>query len=102
VSIFYFKPYPGNEIADQLKRDGYIFPKGLEEWAQFDYVGSISPWISEKYFKQVEGFKFYQKVAWSKPNMLFSLFQKIAQWRCEKNIYDFPLSEKSLNSYDRQ
>jgi len=94
VSIFYFKPYPGNEIADQLKRDRYVFPKGLEEWSKFDYVGSISPWISEEDYKQVEGFKFYQKVAWSKPSVIFSLFQKIAQWRCEKNIYDFPVERK--------
>lgn len=94
VSIFYFKPYPGNEIADQLKGDGYVFPKGLEEWANFDYVGSISPWISEKYYRQVEGFKFYQKVAWSKVNPLFSPLQKMAQWRCEKNYYDFPIERK--------
>jgi radical SAM superfamily enzyme YgiQ (UPF0313 family) len=91
VSIFYFKPYPGNKIADQLKRDGYVFPKGLEEWSKFDYVGSISPWISENNYRKVEGFKFYQKVAWSEAKAILAPLQKLAQWRCENDFYAFPL-----------
>ena len=42
LGIFYFKPYPGNAIADQLLKEGYSFPNGLEEWAGFDYVGSAN------------------------------------------------------------
>ena len=35
-SIYYYKPYPGNKIADELAAGGYRFPSGLEEWSDFD------------------------------------------------------------------
>ncbi len=40
LGIFYFKPYPGNAIADQLTQENFQFPRGLQEWSKFDYVGS--------------------------------------------------------------
>lgn len=98
VSIFYFKPYPGNEIADLLIKDDYNFPKGLEEWADFDYVGAVnSLWISDKKVKEIEFFKFYQKIAWSKPTFVKYFAQKIAQWRCERGIYLFPVEKMLYN-----
>jgi len=39
VSVFYFRPYPGNPIAEELLKSGYEFPSTLEGWADFDYVG---------------------------------------------------------------
>jgi hypothetical protein len=46
VSIYYYKPYPGNKIADKLSAKGYLFPQGLEEWSDFDYVNSgKSDWL---------------------------------------------------------
>ncbi len=55
VSIFYFKPYPGNEIADLLLAQGYEFPRTLEGWAEFDYVASSSPWIPRETYQLIEG-----------------------------------------------
>lgn len=90
-SIFYFKPYPGNEIANQLITDGYKLPSGISEWAEFDYVGSDSPWLNRKSFYEIENFKFYQKLAWSKQNMLFRPLQFIAAWRCNNSYYFLPV-----------
>ena len=67
VSIYYYKPYPGNKIADELSAGGYQFPAGLEEWSNFDYVNSgKSDWLSDDQVKIIEHFKFYQQLAWSK------------------------------------
>jgi len=95
VAIFYYKPYPGNEIADMLLRQGYSFPRSLEEWAEFDYVGSSGPWVSAEKYRLVEGFKFYQRLAWSKPTALRAPLQAIARWRCRRDCYAFPV-EKAL------
>jgi anaerobic magnesium-protoporphyrin IX monomethyl ester cyclase len=96
VSIYYYKPYPGNKIADELSAEGYRFPSGLEEWSNFDYVNSgKSDWLSDQQVKEIELFKFYSELAWSKKRISKSLFQKIAKWRCEKNIYRFPI-EKNI------
>jgi len=94
LGIFYFKPYPGNAIADELTKEGYRFPAGLEEWAEFDYVGSSNDWISTKQYNQIEAFKFYQRIGWNRSNTLLAPIKKIAQWRCAGNRYGFPVEKK--------
>ncbi|MER3513780.1 MAG: B12-binding domain-containing radical SAM protein, partial [Chloroflexota bacterium] len=64
VAIFFYKPYPGNPIADDLLRQGYRFPQTLEEWAEFDYIAGRSEWVTEEKWRLVENFKFYQRLAW--------------------------------------
>lgn len=61
VPIFYYWPYPGNEIAESLARDGYQFPSTLQAWANFDFVVGAGPWVDEAKYRLVERFKFYQK-----------------------------------------
>jgi radical SAM superfamily enzyme YgiQ (UPF0313 family) len=100
LAIFYFKPYPGNHIADQLLREGYRFPQGLDEWAEFDYVGPKSEWISKEQFNQVELFRFYQRIGWNDTMPLFSPIRKIARWRCETHSYKAPL-EKTIYEWIR-
>jgi anaerobic magnesium-protoporphyrin IX monomethyl ester cyclase len=97
VSIYYYKPYPGNKIADELSAQGYKFPSGLEEWSNFDYVNSgKSDWLSDEQIKEIELFKFYNELAWSKRRTSKLIFQKIAKWRCEKNMYTFPIEKKLI------
>ena len=57
--IFYYRPYPGNPMADESAAQGYAFPRGLSEWADFDYVGGRGPWITPDRWQRVERFKFY-------------------------------------------
>jgi hypothetical protein len=94
LAIFYFKPYPGNLIADQLLRDGYRFPQGLEEWANFDYVGSRNEWISNTQMRQVESFRFYQRIGWNDTMPLLSPVRKLARWRCQNHYYHLPLERR--------
>jgi len=100
LGMAYFKPYPGNAIADQLAREGYEFPKGLTEWANFDYLGSSSEWISESQYKRIELFKFFQRVAWNRPKFFYTPFRKIAAWRCERNNFKLPV-EKIIYEFIR-
>jgi len=93
LGIFYFKPYPGNAIADELTKAGYRFPAGLEEWAEFDYVGSSNDWINARQYRQIEAFKFYQRIGWNRSNVLLSPVKKMAQWRCAANRYAFPFEK---------
>ena len=73
------------------------FRLGLEEWSNFDYVNSgKSDWLSTDQVKGIEHFKFYQQLAWSKRTASKFLLQKIAKWRCEKNMYAFPVEERII------
>jgi radical SAM superfamily enzyme YgiQ (UPF0313 family) len=96
VAIFYYRPYPGGEIAEQLVREGYKFPQTLAEWADFDYVGAAGPWVEQTKFDLVERFKFYQKHAYGPtPHFARWPLRAAARWRVEKGWYGFPI-EKAL------
>ena len=90
--FFYFKPYPGSPITDEAVRNGYRLPSSLGEWADFDYVGPVQgPWVSADTFAIMERFKFYQKLAYDRAAAWRRPLQRIARWRCERDIYAFPL-----------
>ncbi len=95
VAIFFYKPYPGNELADQLSAANYRFPCTLDEWADFDYVGSAGPWVSRQKYTRVERFKFYQKYAYGRHHPLATPLQLLARLRVERDFYAFPF-EKGL------
>ncbi|MCA1583227.1 MAG: radical SAM protein [Acidobacteria bacterium] len=92
--IFYYRPYPGNPLADEASNQGYVFPQTLEAWADFDYVGQSGPWVTARRRREVERFKFYVRHAW-KPGRWRWPLRTAARWRCEHDWYGLPL-EKSL------
>ncbi len=98
--IFYFKPYPGSTITDDAVRNGFQLPCSLDEWSDFDYVGSIGPWVSKEKYRKIERFKFYEQVAWGEPAPWKRPIQKLAQWRCKRDFYAFPI-EKTVGELIR-
>ncbi len=90
--IFYYRPYPGNPMADLSAASGYVFPRGLEEWADFDYVGGRGPWITPAQWQKVERFKFYTRHAW-KPGAWRWPLRATAQFRCQHDWYDLPVEK---------
>jgi radical SAM superfamily enzyme YgiQ (UPF0313 family) len=97
--IFYYRPYPGNRMAEESAERGYVFPRGLEEWADFDYVAGRGPWISDRQWKKVERFKFYARHAW-KPGAWRWPLRTTAQWRCNHDWYGLPV-EKMIVDFVR-
>jgi len=97
--IFYYRPYPGNPMADQSAALGYEFPRGLEAWANFDYVGGRGPWITQERWQAIERFKFYTRHAWQPGAWRWPL-RTSARWRCEHDWYGLPV-EKLLVEWVR-
>ena len=95
--IFYFLPYPGTSITDNAVRNGFELPSNLDDWAAFDFVGSVGgPWVSPEKFRLIERFKYYQQIAWDRVSLPKVLIQKAARLRCRRDFYALPL-EKALN-----
>ncbi|MGH2536252.1 MAG: B12-binding domain-containing radical SAM protein [Candidatus Promineifilaceae bacterium] len=95
LAVFYFKPYPGNPIADRLQAEAYRFPQTLEEWADFDYIGSGNEWLSPAQQREIEAFKFYQRFAYSGNRSLARLpLRLLSRWRLERRVYAFPLERR--------
>jgi radical SAM superfamily enzyme YgiQ (UPF0313 family) len=97
--IFYYRPYPGNPMADAARASGYHFPRGLTGWADFDYVAGRSPWISAERWRQIERFKFYTRQAWQPGAWRWPL-RAASRWRCDRDWYSFPV-EKTLVEWVR-
>ena len=92
--IFYFKPYPGSKITDDVVKEGYQLPQSIEEWSQFDYIGSAGPWVSDDMYAFFENFKFFLKVGYGRPRPLFYPIQKLARWRVDNDSFRLPIEKK--------
>ena len=97
--IFYYRPYPGNPIADDARANGFEFPRGLDAWADFDYVSSRGPWVTAERWRQVERFKFYVRHAGQSGALRWPL-RAASKFRCDRDWYAFPL-EKALVEWIR-
>jgi radical SAM superfamily enzyme YgiQ (UPF0313 family) len=89
--VFYFKPYPGTEITAEAVADGFRLPETLAAWSEFDFVGSVGPWVSPEKRRLVERFKFYQRLAWDRAGALARPLQAVARWRCSGDRYALPV-----------
>ncbi len=91
--IFYFKPYPGSKITTDVVAQGHQLPELLQEWANFDFVGSVGPWVSAEKFQMIERFKFYNKMAWRKHKLSTRPLQVISRWRLRRSFLDLPIEK---------
>jgi radical SAM superfamily enzyme YgiQ (UPF0313 family) len=91
--LFYFKPYPGSRITEQVVADGYTLPATLEEWAAFDFIGSAGPWVSAERHRMIERFKFYNRFAWGPEYWWRRPLQRLSRWRCQHDFYGLPLEQ---------
>jgi len=91
--FFYFKPYPGSAITQRAVAAGYQLPSTLDEWADFDFIGSAGPWVSPSTHRRVERFKFYQQMAWNRVPWWQKPVQHLARWRLGRDIYGLPLEK---------
>jgi radical SAM superfamily enzyme YgiQ (UPF0313 family) len=91
--IFYFKPYPGSPITAQLVKNGYRLPERLEDWADFDFIGSSSAWVSPEKERLIERFKFYNRIAWGPRRWFKWPLQQLARWRCRRDRYELPVEK---------
>ena len=92
--IFYFKPYPGSAITNEVVDNGYTLPSSTKEWGDFDYIGLSGPWVSKEKEKFFEALKFYLKLGNGRNRrLLFSPLRKIGQLRCKYDQYKFPVEK---------
>ena len=71
-----------------------MFPRGLEEWADFDYVGGRGPWISADAWRTSSASSSTRGTPGSRARWRWPL-RAASQWRCDRDWYAFPV-EKPL------
>lgn len=100
VSVFQYQAYPGSPIVERLRQRGYQLPEGLAQWAGFDYVGGRSQWLSPELGRLVDGFNFYQRLAYDRPrHALARPLAAIARWRVNRHQYRLPVERMALERF---
>lgn len=49
VKIHFYAPYPGTPLYEKACLLGFMPPKTLEEWANYDYYNIETPWVDKQY-----------------------------------------------------
>lgn len=94
--IFYFKPYPGTQITHEVVSKGeFVLPESILEWAEFDYVNSRGPWLSDSKYAFFEQYKFYLRLLKYENKLFFKPIVKLARWRIKHFNFNFAF-EKSI------
>lgn len=101
VALFYYKPYPGNPLADALAEQNFEWPGDLEAWSDFDYVGTPSSWLDQRIKRRIERFKFYQRIGWSRSSWTRAPVQALARWRCMNEMYGVPVEKLLIERWRR-
>jgi len=96
IALFGYRPYPGSEIARDVAGTGYGLPGTIEEWASFDFVGSPSPWLRASLQREIEAFRFYQRVGWGRRSVWRAPLQAVARWRCDHDRYEWPVEKRLI------
>ncbi len=98
--IFYFKPYPGSAITQEVVKQGYTLPTSLEEWSKFDYVGGVSgPWVKEEMYELVESFKFYNQMAYRNHKWFTLPLKWTAKARMKNWKFVFPIEKILIDTF---
>ncbi len=93
--VFYFKPYPGTQITDEVVKDGsYKLPESIQEWSDFDYIGSKGPWVSDGLYQEMERYKFYLRGHRQNKTVLRPL-RWVSRYRIKHLYFRFPI-EKAI------
>ena len=93
IAMFFYKPYPGNPLADRLAAMGHPLPETIDEWARFDFVNRSSPWISSALRREVERFRFYQRTGYARGPWWRVPERAIARLRCRMRRFELPVEK---------
>ena len=56
VKIHFYAPFPGTKLYKEAINLGFKEPETLNDWSVYDYYNIETPWIDEKYEKEVHEF----------------------------------------------
>jgi radical SAM superfamily enzyme YgiQ (UPF0313 family) len=56
AKVHFYAPYPGTPLYPMALKHGFVPPRSLEEWCDYDYYYITTPWVDSKYEEQVRQF----------------------------------------------
>jgi len=92
-NIFFYTPYPGTALFDEIVRRGYRVPQSLHEWSSLDFLKYAGYWLDPREQEYVQRFKFYARLGterrYTRP-WLYPM-KTIASARLRTSYFKFPV-----------
>ncbi len=92
-NIFFYTPYPGTALFDEIVRRGYRVPQSLHDWSSLDFVKYAGYWLDPREQDYVQRFKFYARLGterrYARP--WFYPLKTLASARLRTDHFQFPL-----------
>ncbi|OZV13010.1 hypothetical protein CIW83_05545 [Tissierella sp. P1] len=63
--IHIYAPFIGTPLYQYACENGYIPPKTLEDWANYDYYKITTPWISKEFLEKVEDYRMHLNISYN-------------------------------------
>lgn len=103
ASIYFYSPYPGTELSQELERRGLKLPQDLEEWKQFNIEGAWLPEHNRRLVRRVRNANFYFRHGYAQPSLspARKALQRVARFRCERDMYGLPIERYLADAYRR-
>ena len=103
TSVYFYSPYPGTELVQELEQRGLRLPQKLEDWENFNIEGAWLPRDDASFVCRVRNLNFYLKHGYagqaeSRPRRLL---QKISKFRCERDWYGLPVERYLAEAFRR-
>jgi radical SAM superfamily enzyme YgiQ (UPF0313 family) len=93
TSIYFYSPYPGTELVQDLQARGLRLPERLEDWEDFSIEGAWLPKNKPEFVRRIQNLNFYLRHGYSDPGQSRGrkLLQGLSRFRCERDWYGFPI-----------
>ena len=91
--VYFYSPYPGTELVQELERTGLRLPDRLEDWEHFNIEGAWLPRDNPRFLNRVRSLNFYLRHGYSMESVSVwrRLLRGISRWRCERDWYGLPV-----------
>src|SRR5512140_567934 len=92
-NIFFYTPYPGTALFDEIVRRGYRVPQTLDDWSGLDFLKYAGYWLDPLEQDYVRRFIFYARLGTERrfARPWFYPAQKIAAARLQKSFFQYPV-----------
>jgi radical SAM superfamily enzyme YgiQ (UPF0313 family) len=93
TSIYFYSPYPGTELVQDLQSRGLRLPEKLEDWENFNIEGAWLPRNRPGFVRRVRNLNFYLRHGYSLPaqSLARKTLQSLSRFRCDRDWYGIPI-----------
>jgi radical SAM superfamily enzyme YgiQ (UPF0313 family) len=103
IGLFYFTPYPGTELFEEIVKQGHRLPASLAEWCQVDFDTYAGQWVAAEDRRRIDLFRFYAEMGtqWGTREPFSTVLRGIGSFRIRHDYLRLPIEKQLIISARR-